>query len=85
MAPALGVWVSNDCLDFSCQAMAMTHWRTTQFSVRIEWEGAAGGEISKNLFFGAVSSCVLAQPKSLAVEIIPGHSRREWGCEWNGY
>jgi len=62
--------------------MAMTHRRITQFSVFDSSRKAPLEGRSRTIcFFGVVSSRALAQPKSLAVEISSGHSRRGESAE----
>jgi hypothetical protein len=88
-APTLDVWVSNDSLEFSCPGISSDGYDPLAnhpiLCVRFKWKGAAGGEISKKLFFGVVSSCALSHSKSLTVEITSGHSEREESAEnWVG-
>ena len=85
MAPALGVWVSDDFLEFYCFGLSSDGYDPLAnypiLCVRFKWEGAAGGEISKKLFFGVVSSCALSHSKSLTVEITSGCSRSRESAE----
>ena len=77
VTPALDVWVCKDFLEFSCPGVSSNGYDPLAhpiLCVRFKWEGAAGAEISKKLFFGVVSGCALAGSKSLTLEIHPGHS-----------
>ena len=77
--PSLGVLVGNDFLQFSCSGVSRDMYdplvHQPILCVQFGWKGAAGAEILKKLFLGVVSSCALAQSKSLTLEICSGHSR----------